>query len=621
MHAVNDHTPLVVAPSPRPDEVLYSWVGTLIRRNALSPNQWASRLLLGGKMRTLSMDLPTGLAHLNEVLGPFSGITSASDLIDRTTLYPYHRPFIDKHRDSIITSRMLRSHAPGSGLKTLLGRVANRFGAHTKLRFCPVCAATDIERFGEAYWRRAWLLPEAFHCTAHAIPLIVQHAGTRPSNPFEVMPVDPANASDASTIPGNGLPLRLSVLSVDLLEANLPPIGPQKLVSAYKRQAERSGYVTSSGSVRLRRLVADIRNRFDDFNGFEHRDRLLSPPTAPMSWVATIFRRPDRAVHPLCHLVLIDHLFGSIAAWQEALERPLLDDPHRQQPTGSPSHAYIPAPEIQDPSLSCREAARRAGLSTNTVVSLRHELGMQVALRPHSSTQAVKDDVLRNLAEGRSLSEVAAASQVSVATVSRMLRRFPMTQQARARAFAQSRQTGARNAWLDAMRHASGVKSARMRAPGAYAWLRRHDRAWLESQRPGLPQVDKTSHGHTRVNWENRDLEISLDLYKLVESKNLLPPTHRRSPYRLLRMLNVQTMVVRNWMNMPRTFDALIVCAESISEWHERRLRCAAEALWSQNQPIRLERLMREARINRSYSGFAQQWLERWRPPTTALTQ
>ncbi|MDP3922683.1 MAG: TniQ family protein [Hydrogenophaga sp.] len=151
MHAVDDHTPLVVAPSPWPDEVLYSWVGTLIRRNALSINQWASRLLLGGKMRTLSMDLPTGLAHLNEVLGPFSGITSASDLIDRTTLYPYHRPFVDASRDSIITNVMLRSDLPGSGLKTLLGRVANRFGAHTRLRFCPVCVATDIERFGEGY--------------------------------------------------------------------------------------------------------------------------------------------------------------------------------------------------------------------------------------------------------------------------------------------------------------------------------------------------------------------------------------------------------------------------------------------------------------------------------------
>lgn len=621
MPAVNNHAPLVVAPPPRPDEVLYSWAGTLIRRNALSPNQWASRLLMGGKLRTLSMDLPTGLAHLYEILGPFSGIANESGLIDRTTLYPYHRPFVDARRDSIITNVMLRSDLPASGLKTLLGRVANRFGAHTRLRFCPVCVATDIEKFGEGYWRRAWLLPDMTHCIAHAIPLAVQHGGTRPSNPFEAILVDPASASEASTVPGNGLTLRLSALSVGLLEANLPAINPQKLLRAYTRQAEQSGYVTASGSIRLRRLVEDIRSRFDDFNGFEHRDRLLSTPNDPMSWVATIFRRPDRAIHPLCHLVLIDHLFGSIAAWQEALEKPLLNEPHAQQPIGSHSHAYIPAPEIQDPSLSCREAARRAGLSTNTVVSLRHELGMQVRLHPHSSTQAVKDDVLRNLAEGGSLSEVAAASKVSVATVSRMLRRFPMTQEARARAFTESRQTGARNAWLDAMQYATGVKSARMRAPGAYAWLRRHDRAWLESQRPRLPQSNKSGHGHTRVDWESRDLEISRELYKLVETKDLLSPAHRRSPYRLLRILNVQTMVVRNWMNMPRTFDALIVCAESTNEWHERRLRSAAEELWAMNQPIRLERLMREARINRSYAGFARQWLDSWQPPAVAFTQ
>jgi transposase len=616
MLAENNRVTLVAAPSPRPDEILYSWAGTLIRRNALSPSQHALRLLMGGKMRTLSMDLPTGLVHFYEVLGSFSGIGSVSDLIDRTTLYPYHRPFIDQRRDSTVTNRMLQGDGRGNGLKTLLGRVANRFGAHTKLRFCPTCVITDIERYGEAYWRRAWLLPDVTHCIAHAAPLVTQHAGARPSNPFEAIAVDRGGAVGVSTAPGNALTLRLSKISVDLLEANLPPIGPQKLGLTYRRQADRFGYVSTSGSIRLQSLVADIRNQFNDFDGFEHRDRFLSSPRNPMSWVATIFRRPDRAVHPLCHLVLIDHLFGSIAAWQEALVSYPRVMPKVQQPLGSHTRPCVSAPEVHDPSLSCREAARRAGLSTNTVVNLRHELGMQVALRPRSATRSAQGDILRNLSEGKTLSEVAAASQVSLATVSRMLRRFPMIREARARAVAQSQRTGARIAWLNAIQHANGVTSARIRAPGAYAWLRRHDLAWLESQHPDPPQINTSRYGNSRVNWENRDLEISRKLHDLVESKGLLPSTRRRSPYLLLRLLNVQTLVVRNWMNLPRTFDALIVCAESTSEWHERRLRCAAEELWSLNQPIRLERLMRAAHINRSYSEFARQWLEKWQPPT-----
>lgn len=606
-----------VVPALREDELLYSWLGRLIKRNSLAPPRTAVALLLGGAYRTLSPDLPTGIDSLQSGLGSQSPVGTSLEWIDKATLYPYHRPFLDPRRDQIITTWLRAPERHGHRIKTLIGRVANRFGAYPYFRYCPSCAAEDFSRWEASYWRRTWLLPGVSVCPIHRAALAIHAVPVRPTNPFAPYQLRDAPQDLGSiALPTLGLQ-QFCALSRDLLHANLPALLGGSLVNCYRQRARAMGYRSRGQAVGLRKLACGIREHYNDFEGFEHRERLLSTAARPLAWLHTIFERPERSLHPACHLILIGHLFGSIAQWMDAVLNGQLADaaapavpPRVALLPSTDRRAFIGAPELLDTNLSCRTAANVLGIDVGTVAAHRRANGIAVSIRSHRRTRMLEEEVAKALSQGDPLEAIALRFKVSLATVCRILRANPRLARDREECIANRRSSQAKAVWLATLARERSVTAARRCASAAYAWLYRQDRAWLQqANSASLASAVRSPTRSNRVDWPKRDIALRDRIVEMNSEWLASGALQRRSRSRFLRVLRAGKLMARQAAKLPLAHQALDSLAETEHAWRERRLLVAASALEQSGNPLSLVRLIRAAHINWSFREDVQRWL------------
>ncbi|WP_160012737.1 TnsD family Tn7-like transposition protein, partial [Rhizobium sp. 18055] len=130
---------------------------------------------------------------------------------------------------------------------------------------------------------------------------------------------------------------------------------------------------------------------FADFANFQHQSRLLQTARSPLRWIEDLVERPDRSLHPICHLLMIDFLFGSIAEFSLAVDA---ERSSREATRGSAhtiprgetkTSLQVPGLEIEhllrNPSLSCRQIAQQTGKSVGTIVKYRRQRKIEVKER------------------------------------------------------------------------------------------------------------------------------------------------------------------------------------------------------------------------------------------------
>jgi len=334
---------LAFVPPVLPDELLYSWLGRLVALNALSSPRAYLLQLFETKDIVPGVDLPTRLSSLQRILGESSPFDHADQMIEVATLFPYHRSFLILKRAA--AARDILLNGDGKGLKTLIGRVANRFGASPSLRFCPACIERDISTHGTSYWHRSHHLPGVACCAEHALNLVF-HSSPSISADKQRLVLTPG-VCFAAHVPADPPQVRFAEMSRELLHAGLPPTDPGDLQAAYVAAIRRSGWVCGGGRLDHGALIRAIRSYFNDFESLVHRERLLAPCGQPLAWLRTLWQRPQRASHPICHLLLIDFLFGSLKQFRVALQERIDMEPACRvaAPVGQPQATLNKTPQ------------------------------------------------------------------------------------------------------------------------------------------------------------------------------------------------------------------------------------------------------------------------------------
>ena len=303
MHPGTKRLLIPYVPALLPDELLYSWLGRLVAYNALGDPRAYLELLFGTKNVIPGIDLPTLLEALHRRLGCFSPCNSADDLIDATTVYPYHRPFLTVERHHAV--RQILLFGGGKGLKTLLGRVANRFGANPPLRFCGACIEDDVARFGAPCWHMSHQLPGVTCCSAHGFDLIVFVSPNIFTDKQRICLPPAATDFCFPPVHSGQSQIRFAEISAALLRAQLPVLEPSLRTAVYRGAATALGFRTRGNRIDYDALATAVRGHYSDFAGFVHRDRLLSSQAHPLAWLRALIDRPLRSAHPICHLLLI----------------------------------------------------------------------------------------------------------------------------------------------------------------------------------------------------------------------------------------------------------------------------------------------------------------------------
>jgi hypothetical protein len=145
-------------------------------------------------------------------------------------------------------------------------------------------------------------------------------------------------------------------------------------------------------------------------------------------------------------------------------------------------------------------------------------------------------------------------------------------------------------------------------SPATYAWLYRHDRAWLDHNSPALQQPTVTND---RVDWVQRDLEV-LDRVKLAVDEILKAEKPQRLTIsRIGKAIGQLALLEQHLELMSATKAYLTGAVESIEDFQIRRIRWAIDELDRQREPVVSWRVMRLAGLGGNISDRVKWLLER----------
>jgi len=164
---------------------------------------------------------------------------------------------------------------------------------------------------------------------------------------------------------------------------------------------------------------------------------------------------------------------------------------------------------VQERTGSMTEAARVFGIDVVTAMAWAAKAGVSSRRRPKFLKPMVRMRLVRALAGGMDKKVAAARFSISASTVDRVLMTEPGLSDRWRTARRLRKQARARGEWLRSAKEnlQTGVKAARFAAPRAFAWLYRHDRAWLVAHSKAF-MLQPMNHTST-VDWDRRDVEFS----------------------------------------------------------------------------------------------------------------
>ncbi|WP_333834431.1 TnsD family Tn7-like transposition protein [Rubrimonas sp.] len=502
-------------PALFPDELLYSVIARY-HRHVCSPGPKATlEDLFGNRSVRASADLQGHLGALADRLPP--GLCLDAGRLARVhTLLPYYTAFSPEETARVALEAMTRGSTDGLHLR--LGIAAGAVRAPVALRFCPACHAETLAVRGERCWRRAHQLPGVLVCPEHGAPLrdstVVPSATGQHEFIAAVDETCPDGSEPVWSPEARALLQAIATASAALLDtgAGAAPDARQAAIHASLRER---GFDRGARAVNQRALLA-------------FQERVFTPlaPVLPLAlepgWLTALTRRWRGAHHPLCHV-----LFDVLMAHAAPVAAPVAPAPRRFLADDAAFEARLRAVLAVERGL--RRAARSLGVDPLTV--RRHAARLDIAT------------------PWKALAESSDRSQSDP-------------------------QEKHRSAWtrLQTTDPSLSRKALRQRLSATFAWLRRHDRAWLEAH---SPQPTRRPAPGPRRGWAAEDAALADALREAAaELKARVPPV-RITLAALERMLGRPGWIAPRRAKLPLTAATVVALAEGLDAFRRRRFAWA----------------------------------------------
>ncbi len=596
-------------PPPYPDELLYSIIARLAARSGFRSTKALAQAVLGAETATAVADLPNRVSLLANRL---PGVMNMNDdaLIDRHTLWPYFAAFQSVERRAASREEMKRNGHP----YLQLGLMARRCLRTEWLKFCPLCLALDRRDYREAYWHRSHQIPAIRSCHLHNTWLCNSNVPTHCArNRHQYLCADALPEYDASTVhPAGELERSLSADAAWLL-ANPEdvPLTGDSLYKRYTAALVASGYANFKGSVRVRKLRRDFMQYFSAHWLNTIKCMVPGERDSQESWLERLLRNPSDAHYTLHHLLLIRFL--KLRLSDLALE-PQTAHPFGCSPWPCLNNA---AQHCGDETIFfCKVSVRNNGRGLRGVFTCP-ECGM--IYERNGPDRAVADRMRRDhLPQYGQVWDSMLLSlwndpTVSLRGLSRHLGVDPLTARRQAQRLGlppiRPGHRGAlplcqallvcrspignprtyKTAWLQLRRRLPGASITNLRkdAPAVYAFLRRHNREWLDQHRPLQRRGNPIQN---RVNWFERDAYIVKQLDSAAERLLLVAPPIRLTKTAILREAGLAWACGRKSELLPATHAKLSRLAEDRISFAIRRIDATRTAV--QNRGVRIPRWM-----------------------------
>ena len=340
------------------DELSYSVIARAgVRAGITSPKQLLDDVF-GNRKVIATIDLPNQLTAITKLYR--SHQHTIETLIYRHTLFPIYAPFIPENRRKQCITWM-KEESQGS-VHLAVGLNASRVLAPKKVRYCPSCFKTQLERLGECYWSRLWQVQGANCCLEHG-SLIESELDFRPSARHTYVAADLESNTSIFQKPASKTDLLITQKALELL--NLPPLPSpsyQKWTLFYKNLALSANCNRGSGHINFDNIVNKLLNRWSlstlqQFN--------LHDLDAGNSWLRSIFRKHRKSFSYLEHLIVIEAFIGKEWNFKEIIEHAGMlstkkGDEILESSDKSPSDIQLKRNQWQDLLIECQKSIKQA---------------------------------------------------------------------------------------------------------------------------------------------------------------------------------------------------------------------------------------------------------------------
>ena len=242
---------IVYLPEIYPDELIYSWFCRYYIHSGSITHKMALQEILYKRCNNPSKEF---IGHLNlDFMDIICRKYDINELIINHTMFPQYARFIPFEQRKKALYHIGYDFCDVHHLFAVLPRNdADRF-----LKFCPLCAAEDRQKYGEAYWHRKHQIRNISICPAHKCRLMNSTVDAKSEQDFTLSPAELAVYNAEPEIITD--PLRLSYTEYITAVFDAPIVFEKDIPAAavVYHQMSKTEYMKSSGKTRYTKRLAD----------------------------------------------------------------------------------------------------------------------------------------------------------------------------------------------------------------------------------------------------------------------------------------------------------------------------------------------------------------------------
>lgn len=171
-------------PDIYPDELVYSWFSRYYVYTGYPNNRMALEDILYNRHCNPSKEF---IGHLNpDMEQTIKRVYPIEELVLEHTMFPQYARFIDLAKKKEALYRLEHDFCDAHLLFSILPRSEE----DKYLKYCPLCAAEDREKYGEAYWHRRHQIRNMHVCVRHKCRLINSQVTAKSEQTFTLDPAE-----------------------------------------------------------------------------------------------------------------------------------------------------------------------------------------------------------------------------------------------------------------------------------------------------------------------------------------------------------------------------------------------------------------------------------------------
>ena len=243
-------------PTIYPDELVYSWFCRYYVHSGCFSHKEALQELYCKRSDYLNKEF---IGNLNkEAMGQIEKIFPLDELVLKHTMYPQYARFIPLEKKKEALYRL--SHEPCDVHH--LFSVLPRNEGEQYLKFCPMCAREDRERYGETYWHRKHQIRNMSICTKHKCRLMESSVPAKSEQCFTFSPAENYIGDGKVVVESDPMKIRFASFLDSVFNAPMDFENDVPISAILYDGMSRTKYLKPSGRSRYTKMLADDMGEF-----------------------------------------------------------------------------------------------------------------------------------------------------------------------------------------------------------------------------------------------------------------------------------------------------------------------------------------------------------------------